>query len=60
MPTIQIDLLERNLEQKRAIVKNVTQAMVDAIQVDPNTVTIIIREIPRESLGKAGLLRCDR
>jgi 4-oxalocrotonate tautomerase len=60
MPMIQIDMLERTLDQKREIVKKLTQAMVEAANVPAEAVTIIIRDIPRENLGKAGLLRCDR
>lgn len=60
MPTIQIDMLPRTLEQKRAVAKKVTEAMVETLQVSPDSVTIIIRECSTENLSKAGLLRCDR
>jgi 4-oxalocrotonate tautomerase len=60
MPTVQIDMLERTVEQKREIVKQITQTIVTVADVPPENVTIIIRDIPKENFGKAGVLRCDR
>ena len=60
MPIVQIDMFERTLEQKRAIVKKVTEAIVETANVKPENVTIIIRDIPKENLSKAGVLGCDR
>ena len=45
MPTIQIDMIAgRTIEQKRDMVKKVTQAVIDSIACPPETVSIIIRE----------------
>lgn len=60
MPIVQIDMLERTVEQKREIVKQITQTIVTVAKVPPEAVTIIIRDMPKENLGKAGILRCDR
>jgi 4-oxalocrotonate tautomerase len=60
MPTVQIDMVERTLEQKRAIVKKVTEVICEIAKVPPENVTIIIRDIPKENISKAGVLRCDR
>jgi 4-oxalocrotonate tautomerase len=60
MPIVQIDLLEgRTLEQKRAMVAKVTDAIVETASCKPEVVTIIIREIPPMHLGKAGKLKSD-
>ncbi|EAX48587.1 4-oxalocrotonate tautomerase family enzyme [Thermosinus carboxydivorans Nor1] len=60
MPVVQIDMLEgRTLEQKRQLVKKVTEAIVETANCPPDAVTIIIREMPKEHLGKAGVLRSD-
>ncbi|HUL00781.1 MAG TPA: 2-hydroxymuconate tautomerase family protein [Nitrospirota bacterium] len=59
MPIVQIDMLQRTVEQKREMVKRITQAIVEIANVPPESVTIIIRDMPKENLGKAGLLRCD-
>jgi 4-oxalocrotonate tautomerase len=60
MPTIQIDFLEgRTLEQRRAMVKKVTEAMVESIGCKPEAVQIIIREMSRQHLSRNGKLRCD-
>lgn len=60
MPIVQIEMLEgRNLDQKRAMAKKVTEAIVETLQCKPEAVTIIMREMPREHLAKAGTLRID-
>lgn len=61
MPIVQIDLLEgRTLEQKREMVKRVTEAIVETVNCPPEAVKIILREMKPEHLGEAGVLRCDR
>ena len=61
MPIVQIDLLEgRTIDQKRALVKKVTEAITESVQCPPEAVTIMIREMPPEHLGKAGKLRSDK
>lgn len=60
MPIVQIDMLDgRTVEQKRELVRKVTQAIVETANCPPEAVTIIIREMPPEHLGKAGKLRSD-
>jgi 4-oxalocrotonate tautomerase len=60
MPIVQIDMLERTVEQKREIVKQITQTIVTVAKCPPDAVTIIIRDTLKENLGKAGVLRCDQ
>jgi 4-oxalocrotonate tautomerase len=60
MPIVQIDLLEgRTLEQKRAMVAKVTDAIKETTNCPADAVTIIIREMPPTHLGKGGKLRSD-
>lgn len=60
MPVVQIEMLEgRTLEQKRQMVKEVTDVLVRTLKCPPEAVKIIIREIKPEHLGDAGVLRSD-
>lgn len=61
MPIVHIHILEgRTLEQKRKLVKSMTEAVVNSLGVDPDAVTILIHEIRREDLAKAGVLYTDK
>lgn len=60
MPIITIEAFEgRTLEQKRALVKDITDAVTRDFNVTPDAVTIIIHELSYEHLAKAGKLRVD-
>lgn len=60
MPVVQIDMLDgRTLEQKRELVKKVTEAIVETANCPADAVTIIIREMQQQNLGKGGKLRSD-
>ncbi len=60
MPIVQVDMLEgRTLEQKREMVKKMTEAIVETANCPAEAVTIIIRDMPPTHLGKAGKLRSD-
>jgi 4-oxalocrotonate tautomerase len=61
MPIVQIDMLEgRSLEQKRALVEKVTDAITESVNCPKEAVTIIIREMATQNLGKAGKLKIDQ
>ena len=61
MPIVQVELLEgRTIEQKRALVEKVTQAIVESVGAPAENVTVIIRDMPKENLGKAGKLEYDK
>jgi len=60
MPTIIIEAFEgRTVEQKRGLVKDVTEAVCKNFEVNPDVVSILIHEIKRENTGKAGKLTID-
>jgi 4-oxalocrotonate tautomerase len=61
MPEIYIYAVEgRTLDQKRALVKDVTDAVVRHFKVEPGTVMVQIMETPKTSKAKGGVLFCDR
>jgi len=60
MPVVQIDMLVgRSTEQKRALVKKVTEAICETANCPADAVTIVLREMPQEHLAKGGILRLD-
>ena len=60
MPLVTIQIVEgRSLDQKRKMVKDVTEAIVKNIGCPADAVNIAIIEGTRENFGKAGKLLCD-
>jgi 4-oxalocrotonate tautomerase len=56
MPVIIINMLEgRSAEKKRKLLRKVTDAVVETLEVEPESVRIIINEIPKENFAVAGL-----
>jgi len=61
MPVVQIEMFAgRTLEQKRAMAKDVTEALTKTINCKPEDVKIIIRELSRENLAEGGALFIDK
>lgn len=60
MPRVIIQAVEgRSRDQKRALVKSVTDAVVESFGVEPKTVTIVIEDIPKANFAKAGVLASE-
>lgn len=60
MPRVIIQAVEgRTPDQKRELVKSVTEAVVSAYGVEPKTVTIVLEDIPRGNFAKAGVLASE-
>lgn len=60
MPIVQIHMLEgRSLDQKRALVKKVTEAICETAGATPDSVRIILSEMPHDTYAHAGMLRAD-
>ncbi len=60
MPIVNIDWLEgRTQEQKREIVRRVTEVIVEVTECPPEAVTVIFTDHPRHDIGKAGKLLSD-
>jgi 4-oxalocrotonate tautomerase len=61
VPEVYIYAVEgRTLDQKRALVKDVTDAVVRHFKVEPMTVMVQIMETPKSSKAKGGVMFCDR
>ena len=61
MPEVIIELAQgRSLHQKRALVKDITDAVVRNCQVSPDAVTVIIHENPKTDKAKGGVLFSER
>ena len=61
MPVVTIELWEgRTVEQKRKLVRAVTDAMVEHAGARPDALHVIIHEVPKENWGLAGVLGTDR
>jgi 4-oxalocrotonate tautomerase len=60
MPLVTIKMVEgRNKEQKRGLVRDVTEAIARNVNCPPGAVHIDIIEYSRENLGEGGELFCD-
>ena len=61
MPTVDIQLVAgRSLDEKRELVKGITDAIVDALSVPKEIVKITIHEVGDDQIAKGGVLRIDR
>jgi len=61
MPYVKIELIEGSTrEQKAALVADVTQSIVDRLGKKPETVFVVIQEVPAENWGVGGGLIADR
>lgn len=61
MPVVQIHLIEgRSTEQKRALVKSVTDAVCESIAVPAGSVHIMLTDMKREDYADAGVLHLDQ
>jgi 4-oxalocrotonate tautomerase len=55
MPFAQIYLMEgRTEEQKRAVIENVTMALVEAVGAPKETVRVLVHDVPKEGWGIGG------
>ncbi len=61
MPVVTVQMFEgRTLEQKRKLVKAITDAMVEHAGARPDGLHVVLQEIPPENWGRAGVLGSDR
>jgi len=60
MPNIQVEMLKgRTVEQKREMVRKVTDVIVETLNCSREVVRIVINEMEPENFGKAGILKID-
>jgi 4-oxalocrotonate tautomerase len=56
MPIVQISMIQgRTREKKEELIKKVTDAIVEALQIPHDRVRIILNEVPKENLGYGGI-----
>ncbi len=61
MPEIYVHAVEgRTIDQKRSLVKDITDAVVRNFKVPPEAVMVQIMESPKDSKAKGGFLFSDR
>ena len=61
MPVITVEAnVGRSVEQKRGLVRDITEAVTKNFNVDPDTVFVFIHEVSKENGSKAGKLQIDR
>lgn len=57
MPTIFVNILEgKTQEQKDLLVKKLTEAAVEAVDVLPEKVSIFIKEFPAHNVARNGIM----
>jgi 4-oxalocrotonate tautomerase len=60
MPVVIVEISnERTVDQKRKLVKAITQAMIDCANCKPDNLHVTIHENKKENWGKAGVLSID-
>jgi len=56
MPIVQISMIAgRTPEKKEQLIKKVTDAIVDSLQVPAERVRIILNEVSKENIGDGGI-----
>ena len=61
MPFISVRMLEgRDQDQKRELVKAITDSMADICGADPRHVHVVIEEIPGSNWAREGVMAADR
>ncbi|MDY3706730.1 2-hydroxymuconate tautomerase [Vagococcus lutrae] len=56
MPIVTVQMLEgRTVEQKQALIKEVTQTVVKTTGAKQEAVTVVIEEMKKENYGVAGV-----
>ncbi len=61
MPMIRVEMYEgRTVDQKRALVKQVTEAFIDTCGGTPESVQVMITDVSKEDWATAGVLAADK
>lgn len=61
MPVISANILSgRTPDQKRALIRGLTEAAVQALGVQPEQVRVIIQEVAPEHWGVGGISKADK
>lgn len=61
MPIIRVEMFTgRNREQKRVLVRELTETFVRVMGGKPEAVTIVLQDVQKEDWGSAGALMADK
>ena len=61
MPLVQVDLKSgQSIDQKRQLVKRITEVLVEVCASNPDRVHVIVNEVPAENWGHNGKLLSDK
>lgn len=61
MPFVQVHMWEgRSVDEKRALTKAITDAMVEHVGARPEALHVVIQEYPKENWARGGVLGIDR
>lgn len=61
MPIVVVNAIAgRSIDQKRAVVREITDAFTRHFGVPEDAVSIIFNDMQEENYARAGVLRCDR
>ncbi len=61
MPIVHIEILEgRPASKKRALIEQVTQAVVSSLEVQPAQVRVLLREVPHDQWAVGGVPMSER
>ncbi len=61
MPVVTVQVWSgRTVDQKRKLVKAITDAMVEHMDARPDGIHVVIQDVPPDSWGRAGVLGIDR
>jgi 4-oxalocrotonate tautomerase len=61
MPFVTIELIEgRSLEQKREMVRRISEVVADVCQIPESRVHLFIRDLRKDQYGNDGILVMDR
>jgi len=56
MPFVQISMIQgRTQEKKEQLIKKVTEAIIETLQVPADRVRIVLHELPKENIGYGGV-----
>jgi len=56
MPIVQISMIQgRTPEKKEELIKKVTDAIVETLQISKDRVRIVLNEVPKENIGYGGV-----
>jgi 4-oxalocrotonate tautomerase len=61
VPVVTVQMFEgRTIDQKRRLVKAITDAMVEHADARPDGLHVVLHEVSKENWGRAGVLGSDR